>query len=140
MHIPVDIAKALLKYRDPQKARLKPEFADLYERHDVLVLYEDMGAAIGVRPDGELIQIAWVREGDAEPPESAHWRDVALVQGARRYPELTPLLPVRTADDRDCPHCHGTGKIVIPGVPAAEKLICRCAGLGWIPASWKADE
>ena len=134
MTIPPDVAAQLAKYRGAQAAR-STEVATVAERHDFLVLYADIGGAIGVRPDGEFVEVGW-DDDHAVPLESLRWRDIALVTGAKTYPEIARLLPVRTRGDRTCDQCHGTGKVAVQGT-TVEKLMCKCAGLGWIPEYWE---
>lgn len=106
------------------------------ERFDVLPLAADMGGCVAIRPDGTLVSHAWDTDDVYEETREL-LRVAALVQGARRYPELAPLVPVRTADAITCPHCDGTGvpnEVRAMGDDAPNNIVCRCAGLGWIKA------
>ena len=59
------------------------------------------------------------------------WVNLALVQGAERYPELKALIPVRPASALTCDTCKGAGRI--PGLPdALKQVICSCGGIGWL--------
>ncbi len=101
-----------------------------------LPLVTDMGGLYALRPDGEIISVAW---DDDEPPRSERdprIRNAMLFQGSKRYPELAALVPNRPEQAIDCPHCSGTGVVRIEGHEPEEipSLICYCGGLGWIPA------
>src|SRR3954470_2417848 len=68
-----------------------------------LPLYLGWDETIGIRPDGEVVR--WSTEGDyrgVRPVEDRTWVLSALVDGARRYPELAALLPERPAGAVDC--------------------------------------
>ena len=94
-----------------------------------------LGGSIGydiyLRVNGEV----WSYEDD----ENNHWQSriwhqlmgnerlLALVEAARRHPELSRLLPTKPEASHPCEICKGTGRIYkIIGCPA-------CGGLGWIP-------
>jgi hypothetical protein len=50
---------------------------------------------------------------------------------AKRIPELAEWLPRRPPAARDCPTCHGTGRLLPPW---PRHLQCSdCHGLGWAP-------
>jgi hypothetical protein len=99
-----------------------------------LPLYAGWTETIGLRADGEVIR--WSTEGDyagALAVEEASWVLIALVEGARRYPELCSLLPRRGAKDRDCP-CQRHALFV------SNRVICsECCGLGWLPAGYDSQ-
>jgi hypothetical protein len=83
----------------------------------------------GLRADGEVVR--WHTDGpDAylgvRPVETRYDWLSALVEGARRHPELRELLPVRPPSAVVCQcvnHPHfGPGKLICP----------ECCGLGWL--------
>jgi hypothetical protein len=86
---------------------------------------------IGLRADGEMVQ--WHTDEPqpypgVRPVEARYDWLSALVEGARRYPELRVLLPVRPASAVAC-KCAGHPQFA-PG-----KFICpECCGLGWVEA------
>jgi hypothetical protein len=92
-----------------------------------LPLYSDIGGVIGIRPDGTLVE--WTRDGggrDVRPVDDRIWVLIALVAGARRYPELQPLLPVRRPGAVDCV-CRTIPKCV------SGLIYCgQCGGMGWL--------
>ena len=59
------------------------------------------------------------------------WRTFGLVIGAERYPELRQLLPTRPSSARDCPHCKGTGWLIMNDKPAGFRC-GHCYALGWV--------
>ena len=83
----------------------------------------------GLRADGEVVR--WSTDGDAPYPgvrpvaARCDWLS-ALVEGARRWPELRALLPARPPAARDCA-CVGHPSFA-PG-----KFLCpECCGLRWV--------
>ena len=83
----------------------------------------------GLRADGEVVR--WHTDGDHPYPgvrpvvERYDWLS-ALVEGARRYPELGALLPARPPGARDSV-CVGHAAFA-PG-----KVLCpECCGLRWV--------
>jgi hypothetical protein len=93
-----------------------------------LPLYPGWSETIGIRPDGQIIR--WSTEGEyagVVPVEDPEWVLLALVAGARRYPELLPLLPQRGPGTIDCP-CRA-----VPLLASGRVLCSQCGGLGWLP-------
>jgi hypothetical protein len=94
-----------------------------------LLLYADVGGIIGIRPDGTLVE--WSHDGagrDVRPVEDRIWALIALVAGAKRYPELRPLLTVRRPGAVDCA-CRTTPQCV------SGLFYCdQCGGMGWLAA------
>ncbi|MCE9533384.1 MAG: hypothetical protein K8T89_20005 [Planctomycetes bacterium] len=86
---------------------------------------------IGLRADGEIVR--WSTDhrepylGVRPVEERYDWLS-ALVEGARRWPELRALLPTRPARATAC-QCVGNPMF------AAGKFICpACCGLEWVEA------
>lgn len=93
-----------------------------------LPLYLGWVAVLGIRPDGSFVR--WDNEDDPEnihPLAEPFLRRLALHEGAKRYPELSPLIPLRPANATDCAMCKGAGSIA--GLP---QTICECGGYGWV--------
>jgi hypothetical protein len=92
-----------------------------------LPLYADPGGVIGIRPDGTLLE--WTHdsgEGEARPVEDRTRMLIALVAGARRYPDLRGLLPTRSPGAVDC-RCRE-----IPECVSGLFWCGQCGGIGWI--------
>ena len=71
---------------------------------------------------------------DGNPPvieTDSRSRRIALFQGAKKYPQLIPLLSERPDSARNCPCCLGSGEINVPGVPPGT-IVCYCGGSGWL--------
>jgi hypothetical protein len=85
----------------------------------------------GLRSNGEVVR--WHTDGDDPYSELRPVADrydwlTALVEGARRYPELAVLLPCRTPDARDC-------ECAALAMSADFKALCpKCCGLRWVSA------
>jgi hypothetical protein len=100
-------------------------------RHGALLLYFGWGTDFAIRPDGTVIRIDEVPIDDPSQDlwyANCNWQIVAVVFGARRYPELKLLLPSRPDDALTCPSCSGRGMILIGG----KQVLCECHGLGWV--------
>jgi len=92
--------------------------------HGAIALMGTTGMIWGLRPDGSF----WMFDEDFEVAFEAlpaNCETQALVWGARRYPWLSSLLPVRTPQGQDCTSCAGTGFL------SATWMCPRCDGLGW---------
>jgi len=116
------------------------QLARLARTLDVLPLYPDWSAFIGLAPSGALVWVDYDEPNnvqDAEIVERDRWkagiRHLAFSVGFMRYPDLTWLKPVRTPDCTTCTSCSGTGRTAINGKPAPENVVCECGGMGWIP-------
>jgi len=90
-----------------------------------LPLYSDVGGCLALRPDGRVVQIVWEKPELSFGDAATKWRTVALVNGAKTYPELRELLPARPAGAPTCGNCDGRGTI-------ESGIICGvCFGLGF---------
>ncbi|HEY0710473.1 MAG TPA: hypothetical protein VGG33_26955 [Polyangia bacterium] len=97
-----------------------------------LPLYVGWTETAGVRPDGTLVR--WSTEEEwpgVRELADAPWVNIALTEGAKRYPELRRLIPQRPAGARTCEQCAGSG--TIRNLPDdLKKIICTCGGVGWL--------
>jgi hypothetical protein len=114
-----------------------PSHLDLVEAvraSGALPVYVDMGGALLLRPDGEILCLpdgASIEALAVEPDPG--WRLTAVAVGAEIYPELKPLLPARPLLTEDCKWCHGRGRIRISESDHRRGPICgKCYGLGWL--------
>jgi hypothetical protein len=99
-----------------------------------LPLYVGWWETVALRANGEVI--CWSNHEGVEEYEGTRTVDEvgrvlgALVDGARRYPRLSELFPVRGARDPDC-RCLTTHEFFV-----SRRIICPdCGGLGWRPRS-----
>jgi hypothetical protein len=113
------------------------KMADAVETIGALPLWCDWNGGVAIRPDSELIGFHWDDAQSAQIETDPHLRFLDLFTGAKRYPELSALLPTRTTGDRDCPVCNGTGIVsgleehgIDPNVTG-----CYCGGAGWLPSA-----
>ena len=114
-----------------------PGVAAFIERLNGLPLYADMGGGVAIRADGELIGFVWDEPESIQRETDPHLIFLALVTGSERYPELASLSPQRTPNDRDCPSCGGTGRLLdleAHGVDTTH-IRCYCGGTGWLPVN-----
>jgi hypothetical protein len=121
------IAARVAGYPDEASDRLRwaaPSVAEF----GALPLYLGWTETLGIRPDGAVVR--WSTEGEyagVRPVADRTWLLTALVEGARRYPELVALLPERTPGATDCA-CRNH-----PLVTSGKVLCGECGGIGWLP-------
>jgi hypothetical protein len=100
-------------------------------RFDALPVYSDLGGALLLRPDGEVLSVGW-DDDDARPPKSP-WHLIALAGAAEGFPELRGVLPSRPADAVSCPQCRGAGLERWEVESGKGVTFCgKCGGLGWL--------
>ena len=116
----------------------EPEYLKWYAtRYNLLPIYPDWTHCYGLRSDGIVFLFSTEDEEMTIHEETdERLRNMALYLGAKKYPELKLLVPVRPATAIDCPACEGLGKIDIPGV-GPDVIVCYCGGLGWLPFGTK---
>jgi hypothetical protein len=109
-------------------------------RVHALPLFYDWTAVMALRPDGKVVWIPYENEPeDVEVINDEVLRNLGLFQATKLHLDLRFLIPSRPADARDCPHCRGTGKVAFPPgrEHLAEKVVCSCGGIGWLPHGTK---
>jgi hypothetical protein len=90
-----------------------------------LPVYSDMGGVLVIAPD--LRVLVYDPEVLASKEADAHWRRVALVRAAEKFPELRSLMPQRPSDAEDCKACQGKGTVLKFQVTCG-----KCGGTGWV--------
>jgi hypothetical protein len=98
---------------------------ELARRHDALVVYQDWGGALLLRPGEEVLLVKWDFEDVAEPAD-LRWQMVARKWAAHGFPELRSLGPPRPPGAPDCPECGGSGS------RQALRTCHTCFGYGWL--------
>src|SRR5262249_17155459 len=93
----------------------------------------DSGGCFALRPDGHVLSLLWDEPHELRIEQDERVRNIALYQGSLKYPGLSHLVPTRPSGAIPCPACDGTGRV--RGLPngLAEKIVCSCGGLGWLP-------
>jgi hypothetical protein len=96
--------------------------------NQALPLYVGWTETAGIRADGTMVR--WLTEDVTNTQElgDSTWVNLALVQGALRYPQLKTLIPPRPPGARTCDVCLGSG--MTPDAPPS--VICSCGGIGWL--------
>jgi hypothetical protein len=105
-------------------------------RSNALPLFFDWTAFMALLPDGQIVWVPYDDEpGDIKVVQEHRWRNLGLFQATKLHPELQFLAPPKPPDAIDCPDCGGTGKLLFLQDPEhlAERLICYCGGIGWLP-------
>ena len=88
-----------------------------------LPVHADMGGALAVTPEGDVIQYDF-ETGATSAPEG-NWRILALAKAARRFSELRELAPPKPNSAVVCPSCGGRG------VTLGNADCGACWGTGW---------
>jgi hypothetical protein len=99
---------------------------------NLLPLLLDMGGCVGIRPNGEFYSFVWDEPYELMPERDNRVCNIALFEGAKRFPGMMELLPLRPWSARECEYCHGSGTIVDLPTDLAKDVRCYCGGLGWI--------
>ena len=91
-----------------------------------------------INPNGEIFLLDCDNFNDQQLETNTRIINGILFQGIKKYPELRELMPIRSDDDIDCSHCHGTGiEPLAKELNLTDNIICWCGGLGWIPNTEK---
>jgi len=88
-------------------------------------VYEDLGGVLVIDPRGVVVR--YDPENKAvEIVSEEGWQKLALTTAARKYPELSSLVPARPLEGIECPACAGNG------ITLNEVTCGSCFGIGWI--------
>jgi len=118
------IQERIDRFAEEAPEELRSQLPDV-QQHRALPLYVGWTETAAIRSDGELIR--WSTEAEnVWKLDERTWAKVALVLGARRYPELARLVPAMPENARDCEVCKGSGRL-----PLAD-VLCQCGGVGWV--------
>jgi hypothetical protein len=99
---------------------------DAAGRTRCLPVYADLSGYILLSSNGDWLFYDPELESVGPLRENV-WEKVATVAMAKRYPDLSALLPVRPTLAPTCPACAGSGRL------RNESLFCStCGGYGWI--------
>jgi hypothetical protein len=109
-----------------------PHELDIARRHAAVPAVMDMGGALAITADGDVLEILWDHPGTATKVTDPRERSIAYYAVSQRYPELESISPKRPASARDCRACGGTGRPDVP-VHLQDSVRCWCGGLGWVP-------
>jgi len=89
-----------------------------------------------IAPDGDIYMELYDVDGSFQVDRTLPAQIEVIVLASRRRPELQALLPRRTARDRDCAPCAGSGWMSLPTEPPVRILCADCRGLGWL---WNSE-
>jgi hypothetical protein len=123
---------ANFKAEAPEELRWQLKYV---QTHQALPLFLGWTETLGIRADGALVR--WSTEGDwpgVREFDDRTWINIALVEGAKTYPQLQRLVPRRPPSATTCETCCGSGTIRGP-LGQVTEIICTCGGLGWIPVT-----
>jgi uncharacterized protein (TIGR02996 family) len=102
----------------------------LAAKYQVLPLLFDMAGWFALGRDGEVVSFQWDEPDSVRKEQDPRVRNIALYQGAKKFPELRLLLSPKPTWSRTCPTCGGTGTPL-----SLPEIVCYCGGLGWLPPS-----
>src|SRR5687768_2653932 len=77
------------------------ELTSIAAKHQALPVYSDMGGSLFITPSLEVLML----DNDQLSPvleASEHWRLVAIVSAAEKFPDLECLLPLRPDNASEC--------------------------------------
>jgi hypothetical protein len=115
---------------DPKNANAAALVRDVH----ALPLVLDMGGFYGIKPSGELIEVAWDEAQSLKEITDHRVANMALHHGARAFPQLAALEPQKNESAVTCSSCNGTGLANVPE-HLQEHVLCWCGGLGWLPSA-----
>jgi hypothetical protein len=91
-----------------------------------LPVYLDIAGCLAITGDGEVLGHDWDTREVARVTDE-HWKKLAYVSAAERYPELSALAPPRPSDAKTRPDGGGKGR------QFNQRVRCgTCLGTGWI--------
>ena len=76
---------------------------------NLLPMFLDFGGCYGIRPNGGIVSFSWDEPYKLDVENDPRIWNIVLFQGAKKYPELEELIPIRPPDTVECPDCKGTG-------------------------------
>lgn len=103
--------------------------------HQGLPLFRGWTETLAIRPDGTLIKWSTEEWSGAREFQDRTWMKVALTQGAKKYPELAPLIPARPSSATTCSQCAGSGDPFRENEKLSGTIVCSCGGVGWLEAT-----
>lgn len=103
------------------------------EKLNVLPLTSDAGGFYAMTIAATVVEVHW-DDVLAHEVTDARALNVALFQGAKRYPELASLLPNRPPNAVPCISCGGTGEPTDIPPHLQNAVVCYCGGAGWLPS------
>ncbi|MBX7223853.1 MAG: hypothetical protein K1Y36_28315 [Blastocatellia bacterium] len=103
----------------------------LAKNYNALGLYADFGGCLALTPDGEVLEILDDFSGPIPNQADRFWKNLALCQGSKIYPELAVLIDPKPETAQTCRWCNGTGRLEAGHSIQFSEIICRCGGLGW---------
>jgi len=93
----------------------------------------DMGGCLGLLKNGEVASFLWDEPATLRLESDPRIRNLAYFQTSLKYPVLAPLVSQRPIDALTCSHCSGSGKWLGLNAKWADRIVCYCGGLGWLP-------
>ena len=118
-----DLSKVIRRLAEEVASGLDDSpYREIARATGALPAHVDMGGALALRPDGQIIMFDHESKKTSEPAEK--WRTLALVKLARRYDELRALAPQKPYDAQDCVECSGDGFL-------GDFACNTCSGTGW---------
>ena len=114
-------------------ASLNGPIKELAQQTDVLPLFQDWTAFLGLGPLGECLWVDQETHIGRVEPASELLQVSILLSRCGEVEGLQGLVPPRPAGRPSCPHCGGAGKLLVAS--GKVEAGCMCGGLGWLPTS-----
>jgi len=120
---------------EPDVLKFDPslDMRELAGQLNLLPLLLEMGGCVGIRPNGEFFSLVWDEPYELISESDTRVCNIALFEGAKRYPGIMELIPPRPENARECEYCNGSGTVIDLPPDLAQNIRCYCGGLGWVP-------
>jgi hypothetical protein len=133
-----EIAAALVAFTadpEPYTIGFDPplDLRALAQQVQLLPAVLDMGGCLGLRPSGEVASLLWDEPHLLRAERDERIQNLAYYRASLKWPALAALVPVRPADALVCWHCGGSGRCSGLAPELADRMVCYCGGLGWLP-------
>lgn len=110
------------------------DICKIVSEQNFLPIFYEWTTFCSVRPNGEMVWCDYDNPQKMEVEHNERLRNIAMVKGIKRFPELQPFLPQRKSDDIDCPYCESTENTRQAMPEHLQNVLnCYCGRLGWIP-------
>jgi hypothetical protein len=120
---------------EPDVVNLDPplDMRKLAGELNLLPLLLDMGGCVGIRLNGKFCSLVWDEPYELIPETEVRICNIALFEGAKRFPRMIEFIPPKPPSALECDYCHGSGTVADLPPDLAKNFRCYCGGLGWIP-------
>ena len=108
----------------------KIDLCKIAKEYHILPIFFDWFFICWVRPNGEFVWYDLENPNKLKVEADQRIRNIAIVKGIEKFPQLSPFLPKQTVEDIKCPYCESTNQLP---EEVRKGVTCYCGELGWIP-------